>query len=214
MKWTKKLAYCVGLLLSDGHLSKDGRHLDLTSKDIEQLQTFKNCLGLTVKIGSKSTGRTGEPKIPRIQFGNVNLYKWLLSIGFVQNKTYGVGALRIPDLYFPHFLRGFYDGDGCTYSYFDPRWRSSFMFYTNYVAKSEKYIKWLQKNLIRLTGAHGRIIYTSRVFRLQYAKKESKIILAYMYRNADKIYLSRKYDKILKILKTNAEVEKLVNSLP
>jgi len=214
MRWSKKLAYCVGLLLTDGHLSKDGRHIDLTSKDVEQLETFKKCLGLKVKIGSKSSGRPGEERYPRIQFGNVKFYKWLLTIGFVQNKTYGVGALEIPDRFFSHFLRGFYDGDGCSYSYFDPRWRSSFMFYTSFVAKSEKHIRWLRKNIRRLVGVKGRVVYTSRVYRLQYAKRESKIVIAYIYKGADKIYLSRKYDKIMKILKVNAEVEKLVHSLP
>ena len=37
MKWTSELAYAVGLLTTDGSLSKDGRHIDLTSKDVEQL---------------------------------------------------------------------------------------------------------------------------------------------------------------------------------
>lgn len=214
MRWSNKLAYCVGLLLTDGHLSKDGRHIDLTSKDMEQLETFKKCLGLKVKIGSKSTGRPSKVRYPRIQFGDVKFYRWLLSIGFVQNKTYGVGALKIPDRYFSHFLRGFYDGDGCSYSYFDPRWRSSFMFYTNFIAKSEKHIKWLRDTIKRLVGINGRINYTSRVYKIQFAKKESRIIIDYMYKNADKVYLTRKYDKIMKIFQTDAEVEKLVYSLP
>lgn len=208
------MAYAVGLLLTDGHLSKDGRHIDLTSKDVEQLETFKRCLALNVKIGSKSSGRPSEVRYPRVQFGDVKFYKWLLSIGFVQNKTYGVGALKIPDAYFSHFLRGFYDGDGCSYSYFDPRWRSSFMFYTSFVAKSEKNIRWLRSSIKRLVGVSGQVTYTSRVYRLQYAKRESKIVIAYLYKGANKVYLSRKYDKITKILQTNAEVEKLVNSLP
>jgi hypothetical protein len=165
MNWTKKLAYCIGLLLADGHLSKDGRHIDLTSKDIEQLETFKKCLNIHVKIGSKSTGRPGEDRIPRIQFGDVKLYRWLLRIGFVQQKTYTIGSLRIPDHFFSHFLRGFYDGDGCSYSYFDPRWRSSFMFYTSFVAKSEKNIKWLRRNIKRCRkSAKCSVISFSQMF--------------------------------------------------
>lgn len=33
VKWSPKIAYAVGLITTDGSLSKDGRHIDLTSKD-------------------------------------------------------------------------------------------------------------------------------------------------------------------------------------
>jgi len=35
--WSKELAYVIGLLVTDGCLSKNGRHIDPTSKDREQL---------------------------------------------------------------------------------------------------------------------------------------------------------------------------------
>ena len=37
IKWSPHFAYAVGLLTADGCLSKDGRHLDLTSKDRIQI---------------------------------------------------------------------------------------------------------------------------------------------------------------------------------
>lgn len=33
IKWSPKFAYCIGLITSDGNLSKDGRHISFTSKD-------------------------------------------------------------------------------------------------------------------------------------------------------------------------------------
>ncbi len=41
-RWNANLAYAVGLIAADGCLSKDGRHIILVSKDIEQLLDFLN----------------------------------------------------------------------------------------------------------------------------------------------------------------------------
>src|SRR3972149_3362535 len=43
-QWAPELAYAVGLLAPDGNLSGDGRHLSLTSKDRDLLETFRTCL--------------------------------------------------------------------------------------------------------------------------------------------------------------------------
>lgn len=80
INWSPEIAYVVGLITTDGNLSKDGRHLELTSKDIEQIRTFKKCLNLKNKISTKRSGYTGRKDIYHIQFGNVILYRFLLSI--------------------------------------------------------------------------------------------------------------------------------------
>lgn len=51
-EWTPERAYAVGLIVTDGNLSGDGRHIILRSKDIEQIKNFKKCLGLKNKIGT------------------------------------------------------------------------------------------------------------------------------------------------------------------
>jgi len=56
IKWTPDLAYVVGLITSDGCLYNDGRHLSITSKDRDLLNTVKKILGLKVKIGYKTSG--------------------------------------------------------------------------------------------------------------------------------------------------------------
>src|SRR3989344_3315672 len=84
-KWTANLAYCVGLIATDGCLYNDGRHIDFTSADLQLVTLFKNLMKLSNKIGDKK-GSSGN-KSPHIQFGNVGLYKWLLSIGLTPRKS-------------------------------------------------------------------------------------------------------------------------------
>jgi hypothetical protein len=54
--WSPGIAYTVGLMASDGCLQKNKRHLDLTSKYIEQLDNFSKALGREIKIGTKKSG--------------------------------------------------------------------------------------------------------------------------------------------------------------
>ncbi len=197
--WNSELAYAVGLLVTDGSLSIDGRHIDLTSKDEEQLHNFLKCLGVVAKIGTKKSVRT-DSVIHRIQFSDVTLYTFLLSIGLTPNKTKTLGPVKVPTRYFFDFLRGLHDGDGCFYSYRDPRWKDSLMFYLVFVSASTEHIVWLRKKLEDYLGVKGHVTKGKGVLQLKYAKSESKKIIAKMYSRPDAVALSRKRLKIKEVL--------------
>jgi hypothetical protein len=197
--WSSEIAYAVGLLVTDGSLSIDGRHIDLTSKDVEQLENFMKCIGVNVKIGTKKSEKT-ESVVHRVQFGDVTLYNFLLSIGLTPNKTKTLGAVKVPKKYFFDFLRGLHDGDGCFYSYQDLRWKNSLMFYLVFASASQAHIFWLQKTLEKYLGVNGHITKGKGVLQLKYAKSESKKIIAKMYHRSDVVALSRKRLKIKEVL--------------
>lgn len=201
IKWSPELSYAVGLLTTDGNLSKDKRHIEFTSKDLQLLKTFKKCLGLKNKIGFKIGGYSGK-KYPRIQFSNVALYNWLIEIGLMPKKSKIMGSISIPDNYFFDFLRGHFDGDGSCYSYWDKRWHSSFMFYISFLSASQKHIIWLKNNIEKLTKVKGYLskIQNDGVYQLKYAKGDSKILICKMYYQKNLPHLNRKYKKLNKIL--------------
>lgn len=198
--WRPDLAYAIGLLAADGCLSKYFYLIDLTSKDREQLENYRICLGISTPITQKSGGN--GRKYLRVQFKNVLFYEFLLSIGLTPAKSKTIGALKIPPKYFFDFLRGSFDGDGCTYSYFDPRWRSSFMFYTTFLSASKDHILWLQKEINERLHMQGHITKgkDSSIFQLKYAKADSLRLLRKMYAGKNVVYLSRKRLKIDKML--------------
>jgi hypothetical protein len=201
--WSPEIAYAVGLMATDGSLSKNGRHLDLTSKDVEQLMNFMRCVGREILISTKVSSYSNGP-VSLVQFSDVTLYNFFLSIGLTPNKTKTMGKIDIPDALFFDFLRGHLDGDGSFYSYFDPRWRSSFMFYLAFVSASKDHVVWLQETIYRLCGATGHITFTGRpgqkIYNIRYAKSASMLILIAMYSNKGVICLSRKRLKIEKAL--------------
>ncbi|MBI2430528.1 MAG: hypothetical protein HYV39_00745 [Candidatus Levybacteria bacterium] len=197
MKWSSNFAYVIGLITTDGSLSIDGRHINLTSKDIDQIETFASLLNLKNKIGIKHSSHNPNGTYYQIQFGNVKMYKFLQSIGLTPNKTKTLRALKIPHIYFADFLRGHLDGDGYTYSYWDKRWKSSFMLYTGFLSASEQHITWLQKEINRIYGLSGAVRFQGKsTFSLKFAKKESLIILEKMYHSKKIPFLKRKYSKI------------------
>ncbi|OGZ46155.1 MAG: hypothetical protein A3C84_05025 [Candidatus Ryanbacteria bacterium RIFCSPHIGHO2_02_FULL_48_12] len=201
MKWSPGFAYALGLLASDGSLSKDGRHIDLTSKNRDQLETFLSCLHLNNVIGVKASGKN---KISyRVQFGDVLFYNFLLSTGFMPAKSKILGELKIPKRYFFDFLRGSFDGDGTFYSYHDPRWKSSFMFYTVFVTASPTHLKWLRESISYRLGIRGHITHDKRrtTYQLKYAKSESIKLLEKLYESKSAPHLKRKYLKVQKALR-------------
>lgn len=211
-KWHSDLAYAIGLLVTDGNLSKDGRHLNFTSKDKDLIKTFAKCLDLNNKIGEKTSGFTGRKDCFNIQFGDINFYNWCLNIGLTPNKSKTLKDLKIPDKYFFNFLRGCFDGDGSIYAYWDPRWHSSYMFYIQFCSASPDFIRWLKERIDRLSGQKGEVIKIGRsgVWQLRFAKKSSLIIFQKMFYKKNLPCLKRKFLKANKIFK----IENKHNNLP
>jgi AraC-like DNA-binding protein len=101
IEWTAELAYAVGLITTDGCLSQDRRHLNLTSKDIDRLETARRCLHITARITQSINPRP----IYRLQWGDLLFHRWLMEIGLMPAKSLRLGALRIPDEWLRDFLR-------------------------------------------------------------------------------------------------------------
>ncbi len=192
IRWSHNLGYAIGLLTTDGNLSPDGRHFTFVSKDIDLIKTFKRCLGLSNKITLKASGYSNK-MYHKVQFGNVKLYKWLLNIGLMPNKTKIITKIDIPDKYFADFLRGHLDGDGYVRVYQDPIYPNSQRLYTRFTSASLPHLLWLQKRSSSLLDVKGHWCRKDKsTFELSFAKNESKILLNAIYYNKYVPCLKRK----------------------
>lgn len=153
---TKKMWYFVGLIVADGSLSKDGRHIDITSKYYDFLVLLRSELGIAASIGKK---RNGNGQISyRIQLGSVSFYKYLRSLGIEGNKSTNIGEIRVPSESFSSFLRGLIDGDGCI-----RKWRNSktdvFQWSLKISSGSKKFLEWLNRQIEKHFGLTSFIYY-------------------------------------------------------
>jgi len=202
-RWTPHVAYAVGLIATDGNLSKDGRHLALSSIDRPLIESARRCLGLanTIGVGVKD-GRL----IYRLQWGDRDFYDWLCGIGLTPAKSLTLGPLQIPDAYFADFLRGCIDGDGTIVRYTDrsqvstnPRYVYERL-YVNLVSASRPFLGWIRDTVMRLIGARGAISVSRKPpgsvwYVLRYGKRASRRVLWMMYYAPDVPCLARKRDK-------------------
>ena len=203
IKWSSNFAYAIGLLVTDGNISSDGRHITFVSKDKQQIYNFQNALNTKLTVSHTRSGYSGRV-CPRIQFSDVMFWNFLHEIGITPNKSKIIGDIAVPGRYFFDFLRGCFDGDGTFYSYYDKRWKSSFMFYTAFVSASMTHIDWLRTWLKTKLNVVGHVTGSGRsgtAYQLKYAKMESLKILKSMYYSDSVICLSRKRKKIEKALK-------------
>ena len=200
--WRPELAYAVGLITADGSLSKDMRHIDFTSKDIDQLETYKSCLGISdIKIGSKISGGLHKGVYYRVQFGDVLFYKWLLEIGLSPNKSNIIKKVCVPDKYFFDFIRGEWDGDGTISCSKDKRWKNSFVVSIAFASGSTDFLLWLQKEINTRLHTTGHVQKSVRASQLRYARKDSRTLFDAMFYKDDLPHLSRKFTKAQKIFK-------------
>jgi len=207
-QWSPDLAYAVGPIATDGYLSSPshGHLIDLTSKDPEQLTNFSKCIGLKLKHGKKSSGFS-QKQYWRVQFKSVLFHNFLTSIGLSQAKSTTLGDVSVPQEYFFDFLRGVFDGDGYSHSYWDLRWRSSFMYYVCFSSSSRLFLDWLRMSINTHLGVNGHMTFTKKgghCYQLKYAKREGLQILRRMYMREksgqEVTCLSRKHLKVRKML--------------
>jgi intein-encoded DNA endonuclease-like protein len=203
IKWSSEFAYVIGLIATDGNLSPDGRHIAFTSKDKELADNVVRGLGVSVYIGTKASGSQGEKKYYVVQFSDVAFYRFLETIGLTPAKSKTIKEVQIPQEYMADFLRGHFDGDGTFYSYWDKRWKHSFMFYMTFLSASKVHIDWLRECLMVRPGIRGHVTKAKldSTYRLRYAKKESLKLISYLYYDTRVLCLSRKRIKIAKALK-------------
>ncbi|MDD5136776.1 MAG: LAGLIDADG family homing endonuclease [Candidatus Omnitrophica bacterium] len=178
------LWYLVGLITSDGCLSLDGRHIDITAKERRFLEKIKDSIGITNKAGLKNKSAANEAY--RIEFSNKNLYEFLLSVGLTPCKSLTQDEVIVPDEFFHDFLRGVIDGDGCIRSWDHPankREQWSLRIYS----PSLFFVEWLHREIAYLFKAKGRIHKYAKkkplvdMFILKYGKMAAKAILSRCY---------------------------------
>lgn len=149
------LWYLVGLITSDGCLSSDGRHIDITAKEKSFLQLIRDSLGLESQVCIKNKNISNKQAY-RIQIANKGFYGFLLSIGLMQNKSLILKQVKVPNQYFVDFLRGLIDGDGCIRKWTHPsnkREQWSLRVYSG----SGDFMKWLKESTELLLKVQGKI---------------------------------------------------------
>ncbi len=187
------LWYLVGVITSDGCLSSDGRHIDITANDKEYLEILKKEAGLSCKVGIKN--RKNINQAHRLQISNIEFYEFLLSCGLYPKKSLTLKDVKVPCEHFSDFCRGVIDGDGNIRRWIHPRNKGE-QWVLRIYSGSKDFVIWLQQRIDQAFGALGRVHEEEKpgyhkTYILKYGKMAAiKILKNCYYENA--VALDRK----------------------
>lgn len=114
---TEERAYFLGLMYADGSLSKraSGISITLEQKDIHILETFSNIIYGFIKLVESSNILIDgtEAKYNTLSFYSQKIHNDLKRWGCTPKKSFTITFPKNLSLdMYPHFIRGFFDGDG------------------------------------------------------------------------------------------------------
>lgn len=194
--WSRRFAYAIGLIATDGNLSPDGRHISFSSKDYELACIYRQCLGLDNKIGLKARGGSHNKNCFVVQFGDKNLYEFLNSIGLQSAKSKTLARVEVPDDYFMDFLRGCIDGDGSITISKHPESRQP-QLRLRLFAYNRLFLEWIDARIKELVVTAGGWIYSSPKGdsnTLIYGKTDAIKVLHHLYsETSNQLRLERKF---------------------
>jgi len=113
---TEEKAYFLGMMYSDGnlHYRRGAMKISLKEDDTEILEKLSNIIYGFKKITYDKKKDTGKI-YPILSFYSKKMHADLCKLGCVPNKCFKIGFPKehIPFSIMNHFIRGFFDGDGC-----------------------------------------------------------------------------------------------------
>lgn len=205
------MAYVLGFFAADGTMIANNRgahFIEFHITDKEVLVQIRSAVGSNHKIATRKRNpkhKTGY----RLQIGSKEWFKDLTALGFVPNKSLVMRLPPVPPKLFGHFVRGYFDGDGCVHFkkyYAKDRGKMKWSFATRFTSGSKNFLLSLHQNL-HAYGVQGGSIYKKSKnsgYELVLSHKDSLALFRLMYDTLshNDLYLARKYRLFRKAIKT------------
>lgn len=200
-------AYFLGLLYADGWHTPEKYYvgIELQEEDSKILEIFNINLKSNKPLMYRTRENINHKNTKRLSISNKKISFQLMNKGLVQAKSLILTFPtedQVPSYLHNHFIRGYFDGDGCVHL------SKRFNKLQFSLEGTEMFLKSIQQiflekeiNILKL----GQRRKGSKTFNLNHSKKSDiKILYNYLYQDAT-IYLERKYEKF----KNNIRNEKV-----
>jgi len=211
---TEEKAYWLGFFAADGwvhkYKNKNGAvvGIKIQYNDINHLKKFNKCIEGNYKISDDWTNCSISTKdknklnhMCAIKISSIDMYNDLVSHGITSNKTFTFKFPEtIPEHLIRHFMRGYFDGDGClSIKNITPQ--------CYYLSASKQIIYDFKEIIDNIGITSTRMDILERdgcatIWRIWINQGKDKNIvkfLNYLYKDAT-VYLDRKYEKYIKVL--------------
>jgi intein-encoded DNA endonuclease-like protein len=199
---TEEKAYWLGFIYADGGVYSDGGKINtltikLAKKDVKHLEKLKSTLGATNPIKFRTVtkcmpnGKVGTFYSAMLRFTSKHIFETMCKHGCVPNKslvTEFPSNGTIPEWLVCHFIRGYFDGDGCiTINKKNNQPHFS-------ILGSRNFLLAIQSIFVNARGLSlTKLSKPSAIHRMSYGGRLNCLAIRdYLYKDAT-IYLDRKY---------------------
>lgn len=198
-KWSPEMAYVLGFFAADGNMIRNNRgahFITFYSTDFSVIEKVRNLLESNHKISTKNRNSKNPlwKDLYQLQLGSKEMFTDLTGLGMTPNKSLTVRMPNVPKEFFPHFLRGYFDGDGhvsvCEYKPKDRKERTVLI--TGFTSGSHKFLEKLSRLLRGRNIVKGGTLFNADGSRLCFSIKDSLSLYNFMYKDGKDLFLERK----------------------
>jgi len=204
-KWAKDMAYVLGFFAADGYITvnkRGGQFWCIQITDKKLLESIKKAIGSDHKINIRLPKKHRESIIYRLQIGSIEMCDDLRRLGFDTRKTKSLSVPNIPNKYFSHFVRGYFDGDGNVWSGLMHKDRKTYtlVIQTVFTSCSCGFLEEMKKRLEFIDIERGVLRQGKRgmgnYYRLTYSVLNTLKLYYFMYNRlgTSELFLKRKRD--------------------
>lgn len=202
---SEEKAYFLGFLFADGSVDKSsGIKISLKSWDEDILEKFSNIIYGFKKIVN-STTNDGKTEVSTLYFYSKEMVKDLAGYGCVNAKAFLIRLPKLNDDMYRHFIRGYFDGDGCISFKKDGRTIID-------ITSNAKFTEDLRVFLLDKAGVKMNKYISSRNNETACiqatSRKQVVAFLNYIYKDST-IYMNRKYNKHLVCLQNDGRAPRI-----
>lgn len=190
---TEDKAYFFGFILADGSVYKNRSNsmlqINLQKRDKPLLEGFKRYIG-----SNKPLFYIEKTKSYNLCLSSPKIYNSLLRLGCKPNKTTDLTFPEVPKEQLHHFMRGYFDGDGCVRCFQN---KSNYTRQSFSIVSTKQFAEVYGLKLSQFCDIRRPTLFKhtqSFVWNIRYDGREDvKKIQTFLYNNAT-IFLKRKYD--------------------
>lgn len=186
-------AYIIGFIAADGNIYTKRSRLTITQhgNDRYLLEQIKSELKSERPIFERENG------IHDIVITSREIVQDLLKIGLTDKKSLTLGRLNIPEEYMSHFVRGYFDGDGCA-CYFHEKQNMEKPKLSISILGTEVFLKWIREAGNKQAGLPMNSVFKRKgknIYQLSYNDGTALKFKEWVYKSSQ-IQLNRKRKKI------------------
>ena len=199
-EYNQESCYWAGFLAADGCIDVNNTiRIELAGKDMEHVQKFKDFCGSEHSVSHNQLKNSYKIGFCSPAIASDLYYKYAVTV----NKTHELLLPLLPEIeFYKHYIRGFFDGDGCITEFFNNRPTATYRVFltSGSLTFLEELLELLKNSNITLGGSIQR--KAANCWHIQFGVKDSASFLTWIYSGAT-VYLPRKYDKYVNLVINN-----------